>query len=538
MLSVLIIAHAQDAYAGAGHGEPVILDLGDRQVGIDTQLSPLDITLGNFNDVTMSIKFYDAETSETFDNVTYFVEIWHAKELLARELFFDFDGNLDVKIKPDGNCSEPQQFKCTKYYGAREPITGALYDLAGTPVVQGPVMTEGGVYTLEVEVVGASGMTAQLTEPVRVQVQFSAPQEQQFVIQNAGNDFPIVLKTYYDTVANFRFDEAQKSMSFDMPFDWQPSVIEHTGLIHEEIRIPKYFEAYADNTSFQGYVDGIELSEKSVILDPYSSAEYNIIHMSVTNSDLRDINEKIGQEHHDRQTISFELFPKGPMYGNSATVVLDTGAKVGVSMMKQDAVQPTTPVKFTFFGENGQLLKNVRYGYEITTGDGSIIVTDTGLGDQGRFGIFAPDGIDVRDVSLPGDEALWIKLVLLEHATGSPAGPVYDNGIGRGMITGGDDPGQPGPQAPPEIPSWIKNNAKWWADGDIGDDAFVGGIQYMIKEGIIQIPSARQGAGVFDGEIPSWIKNNAAWWSEGRIADSDFVSGIRYMVENNIISLQ
>ncbi|MDH3203098.1 MAG: tetratricopeptide repeat protein, partial [Nitrosopumilus sp.] len=39
-----------------------------------------------------------------------------------------------------------------------------------------------------------------------------------------------------------------------------------------------------------------------------------------------------------------------------------------------------------------------------------------------------------------------------------------------------------------EIPEWIKNNAKWWVEGTIDDKAFVGGIQFLIKEGIIQIP--------------------------------------------------
>ena len=37
------------------------------------------------------------------------------------------------------------------------------------------------------------------------------------------------------------------------------------------------------------------------------------------------------------------------------------------------------------------------------------------------------------------------------------------------------------------IPAWIKNNAGWWAAGQIPDSAFVQGIQFLIKEGIIVI---------------------------------------------------
>ena len=38
-----------------------------------------------------------------------------------------------------------------------------------------------------------------------------------------------------------------------------------------------------------------------------------------------------------------------------------------------------------------------------------------------------------------------------------------------------------------EIPAWIKNNAGWWADGQIDDNSFVSGIQYLIKVGIIVV---------------------------------------------------
>jgi hypothetical protein len=42
-------------------------------------------------------------------------------------------------------------------------------------------------------------------------------------------------------------------------------------------------------------------------------------------------------------------------------------------------------------------------------------------------------------------------------------------------------------QATAVIPSWIKNNAKWWSEGQLGDNQFVQGLQYMITNGIIKI---------------------------------------------------
>jgi hypothetical protein len=37
------------------------------------------------------------------------------------------------------------------------------------------------------------------------------------------------------------------------------------------------------------------------------------------------------------------------------------------------------------------------------------------------------------------------------------------------------------------IPDWIKNNAKWWSEGQIDDTAFVSGIQYLIQNGMMDV---------------------------------------------------
>jgi len=61
-------------------------------------------------------------------------------------------------------------------------------------------------------------------------------------------------------------------------------------------------------------------------------------------------------------------------------------------------------------------------------------------------------------------------------------------------------------------------------------------ILVLVVSGIVSfavIASAQQ-----DSKIPDWIKNNAKWWSEGQIGDSEFVSGIKYLIENDIMTIQ
>ena len=38
-----------------------------------------------------------------------------------------------------------------------------------------------------------------------------------------------------------------------------------------------------------------------------------------------------------------------------------------------------------------------------------------------------------------------------------------------------------------KIPDWVRNNAKWWSEGSIGDKDFASGIQYLVKAGIINV---------------------------------------------------
>ena len=45
------------------------------------------------------------------------------------------------------------------------------------------------------------------------------------------------------------------------------------------------------------------------------------------------------------------------------------------------------------------------------------------------------------------------------------------------------------PSTGAKIPDWVKSNAGWWADGSIDDNSFVGGIQFLIEEGIMRISS-------------------------------------------------
>jgi len=95
--------------------------------------------------------------------------------------------------------------------------------------------------------------------------------------------------------------------------------------------------------------------------------------------------------------------------------------------------------------------------------------------------------------------------------------------------------------APPvELPDWIKNNAAWWSAGMIEDSDFASGIEFMIKEKFVQIPimeSEKETSSFSVSVIPDWVKLNARWWSQGELTDDEFTKSIEFLVKEGIIQV-
>jgi len=93
-----------------------------------------------------------------------------------------------------------------------------------------------------------------------------------------------------------------------------------------------------------------------------------------------------------------------------------------------------------------------------------------------------------------------------------------------------------------QIPNWIKEVAGWWGSGDISENEFVTGIEYLINNNIILlhfVPCNDEIQSQYGDtkSIPDWIKNNANWWSENLIDDTDFINGLQYLIEYKIIKI-
>ncbi len=513
------------------------------KVTVSTQLTPSDITVGEIKSANMAVRFFDQLSDENFKSVTYRLEIWQGGELLARNLFFDDDGELNVELKPISNCNKIRLIDCTTYGGSEHvSAPGALYAFGNSRTsITGPIFDKGGLYNIRVDVEGASSPRTQLAQLLSYDTFVSVAQEQNFMIQTAqAQSVPVVVKTYYDNVDNFKYQSSDNSISFDMPFDWSPDYVDLVQVVHEEIRVPKTFAPYAEGVQFKGYVDGVEVDNRVLLLDPYSYEDQNIIHFLVSGTELERINDKLGASHQNKKTIEFNLVPQSEVVKNSIEFYLvdektlaQVGTTVRASWDSSYGVNDEIPIEITFFDEKQKLLKDIRYGfYLIDQSTNKVIFTNIG-NDNNNPGILASEGIDIQKIKFPSQKTYRIDIAVFGQ--GITYDPKYA-GIGSGIIEVGPGGLKPTGQPPKQIaiPAWIKNNAGWWSSDQITDDDFVQGIQYLIKEGIMKIPPTQSGSETSQ-IIPAWIRNNAEWWSNDQITDDDFVQGIQWLIQQGIM---
>jgi len=91
-----------------------------------------------------------------------------------------------------------------------------------------------------------------------------------------------------------------------------------------------------------------------------------------------------------------------------------------------------------------------------------------------------------------------------------------------------------------KIPSYVKDVATFWHQGQIDDDSFVGTIDYMIETKIITIPDLdkTQKTAPATKAVPDWVKTTTKFWTDGVTSDREYADTIQWLVKEGIISIE
>ena len=502
---------------------PIIIDVYGHGLGAETfppvdlngKLVTLEISSSTKNpeendDQQISISFIDFNSKVTLRDVTFLIKSERGTQFLFEKEFqadngfivFNFVSedteSIQVVEAEDGN------------------ILGSLLGLDSRMVhVKGPKLSEGGLYKFDISILTADGYSKKLDEPIVFRSGISIAQTKDHEIDdpNFGKQ-TIQSITYYDEISNFQYDSNAREISFSMPFDWNFENINQTSVVHEELVISK---TYGDLlvSGFSMYINDIKLSDNIVTIDDFFS-DGRIVHFIIIQKELFNIlnqTENLDEMNFLVKPNSDEI-QLSSITGNGQFRVLvssepenlrsGSNAKINFNIM--DVFLKNRPIAVT-------------YDFSMTT-IGKTIHQQSGTSTDSK------EQFNTIEITIP-DDISGVAYLNFKNLNGNNLAqtsiPVVIDRIGiqNNEIS---------------IPEWIRNNAGWWADGQIDDGTFIQGIEYLIKNEIILIPKTQQESSDAQ-EIPAWIKNNAAWWAEGQIDDETFVQGLQYLIQKGILQI-
>jgi len=501
------------------------IDFDGLKVALTTILSPEDFIYGDSKSANLSIRFFDSDTNTNIKSVTYRVQIFHEDSLVANEYFFDDDGKLDLEIKPTSGCQDQNLWKCTKYYGEKHAIAGAYYARGDSlPVIQGPVFDKSGQYNIQVSIVGATNPKTMTTTDLLFETFLHLPQKQIFPIKIANaQEFPISIKSYNDKISNFSYDESMDKISYEISYNSIDQ--KHDSSINQIVSLEKDFSAFKQGHDIDIFIEDIQIQDDFFHFD-ISKPDENIVRINIPHEELMLIKNKQNTTNDDN-IIKIEILSGERIDLNELDLMFENGFSTKVSWNSELTAGEKIPLTFSFFDVNNNPAQDILFAYSITDSAGKEIWSNMGISET-YLGILASYGIYQESVSIPTDGQYQLKIILIGH--NSKNFEKYFTSISDISLTS---------QSVKEekttiVPSWIKSNAEWWADGIVGDEEFIQSIQFLINQNIINIPiTESKSAG--SQEIPSWIKNNAGWWADDLISERDFVKGIEFLISQGLI---
>ena len=512
LIGILFVGEITDSF---GHGlgsetMPPIM-IGDMEATLEVNSSTVYADIEGEEKIIrqISINLFESFTNidsnevKSIDNVTFQVELIKSGDVLITETFQRDDGVLIMNLTPSGNFHVQIM---------ERPTVASFLGLASEQYnFEGEIFENGGLYEFKISVLTINSYDNILSDPVDYELGISIEETTRYEIDdiNYGKQ-ELGIVTFFDQITEFDYNTETKEIAFSFPFQWDQNTIDQTTVIHEEVLVPKTFGDLLVS-KYVATLNGLELPESMINIDDFS-ADDRLIHIVVSQKELQ------------------EIFSNNKFQDNVITMT----------------VKPENNLPLSGVTENGQFKINLWWDNELESGETTTLyfnILDTFLKDRpiavsydlkvfhNEREIAKSDGTSSDskmennsfEFLIPSDLSGIINVKFQNLSNSKVANLEFPLVVDRKSSI-------PAYQ----IPEWVKNNAGWWADGQIPDSAFIDGIEYLIKQEIIIVPIT-EAQSEDESKVPEWIKTNAGWWADGQIDDKTFATGIEYLIKSGLI---
>jgi hypothetical protein len=450
--------------------------VGDREASLFVKISPPILTTESKENAFLQFRLFDERDNQTIKFVTYEIAIRKANapqdsRPLLRDFFHAPNGLLTIKIDPTE--SGPVQI-----FGDRDPFQNALIaDPGGTVNVRGPILTDGGLYHIEVRIFGIDNVR-------NIFLPENAPKYDSYLsigdisyhnLTNNGRNYNSTLISYYDEIQSFDYEPQKQQISWSMPFDWNLTRIREQNIfVHEEIKLSNAFLEQIGASSSSGFsasVNGQPLVGRALAIDPFTANETTIVHYLINKNQILDLganlttiatntpsgsnntnkintngtpistntstsnNNNITRSSPDGKIdfMSFSLIPKteNATLSTSSDLTTDTGGiHAMVSWQPKQLAAGNQSIVYLNFSDafSGEPLNaDVLYDMSILDANGTEVIRSENL--------TAVNSTDSQTVSFPADAIYQIEVDVKGLLRGDQSSPdTTRSGIARGYV--------------------------------------------------------------------------------------------------------
>ena len=435
------------------------------------------------------------DTAEPVSDADFRITARHGQTQLFSQEFSRADGRVTFDLVDGAEYTEPAK------------SDGGFFGLLGPDVftVAGPGLAGGGLYSFDVAVLSAGGhdpdvppvfesaVSVPITYSERVDGGRWGEQAMQFI-------------TYYDELQDRRYDPEGGAVSFSMPFEWDPKVIEQIETVHVEFTVPGGFGDMLVE-SMDVYINGVRAADNTVTIDDYFT-DVRTVHIVLLRGQLLEMLDAAG----GGGAIDFEVRPVPSAPYSAVTANGEYRMLVSIGHPGLVAGRDATVA----FNVTNVFLRSISvegpYAAAISYGD-TVLHSQNGISGGGV----------TMEFSIPEDVSGPATLSFLD---------INGNELADATLPVFIDPASPDEL----IPAWIRDTVRMWTAGDIDDPTFTSAISYLIRQGVIRLDDVPQGGGD-GGPIDEWVRTTAGWWADGLVSDAEFLAGIKYLIGRGVIAV-
>ena len=442
IISVLFGFGSENVY---GHGvgsetfPPVELD--GRLVTLEVSSSQNDPSIND--DQQISISLIDFDSKITLRDVTFLIKAERGEKFLFEQEFKAENGFIVFNfVSQETDSIIIEESNDDSFFGSLLGLDSKMIHIKGSD------LSEGGLYKFDISVLTVDDYYDTLEEPLVFNAGISIAQTttHNFIDPNFGEQ-QIDVITYYDEISNFEYDSDLKEIRFFMPFEWSESNINQTSVVHEELAIPQNFGDLLVS-GFIVYINDIQLSEDVVNIDDFFADE-RVVHFIISQKELFNVLDNTTNQN----GMNFVIKPDRE-FPHLHSVTENGQFRIFVSWEPENLVS-NSEVKI-IFDVTDVFLKNmpIATNYEFSmTQDDKIIFEQKGISSDSK------EEHNLVEFLIPEDVTGVVNLNFENLDNNNLAKTTIPIVINR--VTNHNNE--------IFIPDWIRNNAEWWASGEIDD---------------------------------------------------------------------